>query len=135
MKMKQVFYTLFCIASVICFCGCDQGDVNKVIQSATGSKSTLSPRATVQGFINRCQAGDMDGVRAYFSSSKTFHNEGNALGLSIAFENARISNVEESIGSATVFVNVKNAFTDYETKTVVFSLSLENGDWKITDFR
>ena len=136
-RIKIFLMYIAAFAVILGMAGCDSRAINNAIQKSQGNsnKPAQSPKATMYNFITRCQAGDLEGARRYFCSEmrSRMTGEGSGEGLRIFFRNAQIIDVEESYGTATVYVKIQNPAT-YESATIPVSMILEDGEWKISQF-
>ena len=122
-------------------CGCDDAAdaiskeiVRSVEEHRKRQKPKLTPKATIQRFLLRCQAGDGEGAVQYFCRElrpKAKTDAWTTLGTQILLQNSRITDVEENYDSAIVYVSIQNPITG-ERSTIPFPLIIEDGQWRIS---
>ena len=124
-------------------CGCDDATADKITQQIArtvvdehrkSQKPKLTPKATVQYFLLRCQAGDGKGAVQYFCwefRQKAKTDELTDWGFKVMFQNSRIIDVEENDDTAIVYVRVQNPITE-EWSTIPIPLIIEDGQWRIS---
>ena len=139
--MNKSLTMILGVCMLLGLCGCDDAAdaISKEIARSINEhrkppKPRLTPKATIQYFLHRCQAGDGKGAVQYFCwdiRRRANPDELTDWGLQVMFRNSRITDVEENDDTAIVYVRFRNPIED-EWVTLPIPMIIEDGQWRIS---